>query len=141
TVGTEVTDAVDFGDLGAFSDETARATGSFSAGEPTEDEQPSLELDYDFTQSSATRGYYLGANESVEVASNKLALEMMVRGDGCGVEPRLQVRGADGVVTNVDGDHLAFEGWQKVLFEVTAGLSQPLTFERIRMMETRPGEK
>ena len=33
TVGTEVTDVVDFGDLDAFSDETARATGSFSAGE------------------------------------------------------------------------------------------------------------
>ena len=138
TVGTEVTDVVDFGDLDAFSDETARATGSFSAGEPTEDGQPSIQLDYDFTQDSATRGYYLISDEPVTVEGNTLAFEMMVRGDGTGAWPRLQVRGADGVVTNLDGDHLTFEGWQKVRFEVPAGLAQPLTFERIRIMETRP---
>jgi hypothetical protein len=138
TVGTEVTDVVDFGDLAAFSDETARATGSFSAGEPTEDGQPSIQLDYDFTESSATRGYYLISDDPVTVEGNTLAFEMMVRGDGTGAWPRLQVRGADGVVTNLDGDHLTFDGWQKVRFEVPAGLAQPLTFERIRIMETRP---
>ena len=138
TVGTEVTDLVDFGDLDAFSDDTARATGSFSAGEPTEDGQPSIQLDYDFSQDSATRGYYLISDEPVTVEGNTLAFEMMVRGDGTGAWPRLQVRGADGVVTNLDGDHLTFEGWQKIRFEVPAGLAQPLTFERIRIMETRP---
>ena len=139
TVGTEVTDVVDFGDVDAFSDETARATGSFSAGEPTDDGQPSLAMEYDFSQSSATRGYYLISNDPVTVDGNTLAFEMMVHGDGTGAWPRLQVRGADGVVTNLDGDHLDFEGWQKVRFEVPAGLAQPLTFERIRIMETRPG--
>ena len=141
TVGTEVTDVVDFGDLDAFSDETARATGSFSAGEPTDDGQPSLAMEYDFSQSSATRGYYLISNDPVTVDGNTLAFEMMVHGDGTGAWPRLQVRGADGVVTNLDGDHLDFEGWQKVRFEVPTGLAQPLTFERIRIMETRPGEQ
>src|SRR5699024_614977 len=34
--------------------------------------------------------------------------------------------------------HLPFAGWQKARFEVPAGLAQPPSFERIRMMETRP---
>ena len=98
-------------------------------------------MEYDFSQSSATRGYYLISNDPVTVDGNTLAFEMMVHGDGTGAWPRLQVRGEDGVVTNLDGDHLDFEGWQKVRFEVPAGLAQPLTFERIRIMETRPGEQ
>ncbi|GAA4513640.1 phosphodiester glycosidase family protein [Brevibacterium yomogidense] len=138
TVGTRVTDVVDFGDPGAFTEETARATGSFIAGEPTPDGVPSVAMEYDFTQSSATRGYYLISSDEPTIDGNTLAFELMIRGDGSGAWPRLQVRGADGVVTNLDGDHLAFDGWQKVRFEVPAGLAQPLTFERIRIMETRP---
>src|SRR5690625_6324158 len=63
---------------------------------------------------------------------------MDVRGDGSGAWPRLQVTDGNGTVTNLDGDHLDFEGWQTVRFTVPDGLAQPLTVERIRMMETRP---
>ena len=70
-----------------------------------------------------------------------MAFEMMIRGDGSGAWPRLQVKTADGTTTNIDGDHLTFDGWQKVRFTVPAGLSQPLTLERIRFMETRSAEK
>ncbi|MGO2037590.1 MAG: phosphodiester glycosidase family protein [Brevibacterium sp.] len=141
TVGTETSEVLDFSDLSAFTDGADRASGSFSAGEPTEGGKPSIDLSYDFSTSSATRGYYLIPKEPAKVEGNTLAFEMMVRGDGSGAWPRLQVSTADGTVTNIDGDHLTFDGWQKVRFTVPAGLSQPLTLERIRMMETRSAEK
>ncbi|MDN6175238.1 MAG: phosphodiester glycosidase family protein [Brevibacterium sp.] len=141
TVGTESTEVLDFSDLSGFTDASDRATGSFTAGEPTDDGKPSIDLSYDFTTSSATRGYYLVPKEPVPVEGNTLAFEMMLRGDGSGAWPRLQVKTADGTTTNIDGDHLTFDGWQKVRFTVPAGLSQPLTLERIRFMETRSAEK
>lgn len=141
TVGTESTEVLDFSDPSAFTDGADRATGSFAAGEPTPEGQPSIELDYDFSTSSATRGYYLIPKEPVELDGNTLALEMKVRGDGSGAWPRLQVSTADGTVTNIDGDHISFDGWQKIRFEVPDGLSQPLTLERIRILETRSAEK
>ena len=141
TVGTETTEVLDFSDTSAFTDGHDRATGSFTAGEPSPDGKPSIDLTYDFSTSSATRGYYLIPKEPVKLEGNTVAFEMMVRGDGTGAWPRLQVSTPDGTVTNIDGDHITFDGWQKVRFTVPEGLSQPLTLERIRMMETRSAEK
>src|SRR5690625_5807957 len=98
-------------------------------------------MTYFFSTSSASRGYYLVADEPVEVEGTTLSLTMDVRGDGSGAWPRLQVTDGNGTVTNLDGDHLDFEGWQTVRFTVPDGLAQPLTVERIRMMETRRSEE
>lgn len=141
TVGTESNEVLDFSDTSAFTDGKDRATGSFAAGEPSPEGTPSIDLSYDFSTSSATRGYYLIPKEPVKLEGNTVAFEMMVRGDGTGTWPRLQVSTPDGTVTNIDGDHITFDGWQKVRFTVPEGLSQPLTLERIRMMETRSAEK
>lgn len=141
TVGTESNEVLDFSDTSAFTDGKDRATGSFAAGEPSPEGTPSIDLSYDFSTSSATRGYYLIPKEPVKLEGNTVAFEMMVRGDGTGAWPRLQVSTPDGTVTNIDGDHITFDGWQKVRFTVPEGLSQPLTLERIRMMETRSAEK
>src|SRR5699024_7798824 len=84
TVRTESTDDLDFSDPSAFTHGPDRAPGSGAAGEPTPEWQPSIELDYDFSTSSATRGYYLIPKEPVELDGNTLALEMKVRGDGSG---------------------------------------------------------
>ncbi|MGO1201341.1 MAG: metallophosphoesterase family protein, partial [Dermabacteraceae bacterium] len=67
-----------------------------------------------------------------------LAFTMDVRGDASGAWPRLQVADADGTVTNLDGDMIDHEGWEQVRFTVPEGLAQPLTVQRVRMMETRP---
>ena len=142
THGTEEVEVVDFSDLSAFSDASDRAEGSFEAAEGPEGEDgtpvPAIGMSYDFSTSSATRGYYLVAEEPVEVEGATLSFTMDVRGDGSGAWPRLQVTDGNGTVTNLDGDHLDFEGWQTVRFTVPDGLAQPLTVERIRMMETRP---
>ncbi|WP_166975194.1 phosphodiester glycosidase family protein [Brevibacterium atlanticum] len=141
TVGTDSKEVLDFSDTSAFTDGADRATGSFTVGKPDPDGNPSIDLNYDFTTSSATRGYYLIPKDPVKLEGRTVAFEMMVRGDGSGTWPRLQVSTPDGMVTNIDGDHIAFDGWQKVRFTVPEGLSQPLTLERIRMMETRSAEK
>src|SRR5690625_3682125 len=142
THGTEEQQVFDFSDLSAFTDESDRAEGSFEEAEGPEGEDgsavPAVGMAYDFSTSSATRGYYLVADEPVEVEGTTLSLTMDVRGDGSGAWPRLQVTDGNGTVTNLDGDHLDFEGWQTVRFTVPDGLAQPLTVERIRMMETRP---
>src|SRR5699024_11823426 len=75
TVGTESTEVLHFSDPSAFTDGADRATGSFAAGEPTPEGQPSIELDYDFSTSSATRGYYLIPKEPVEPDGHTLAHE------------------------------------------------------------------
>ncbi|WP_293788006.1 metallophosphoesterase, partial [uncultured Aeromicrobium sp.] len=137
-VGTREVPITDFGDLGEFSDATARATGSFSAAEGPEPGTPAVRLQYDFTTSTATRGYYLINNEPVTIDGEALALEMDIKGDASGAWPRIQVRAADGTVTNVDGPTITWEGWQRARFTVPAGLAQPLSVERVRIMETRP---
>ena len=142
THGTEEQQVLDFSDLSGFSDDSARATGSFEAAEGPEGEDgtpaPAVRMTYDFTTSTATRGYYLVADEPVEVEGSTQALTMDVLADGSGAWPRLQVRDGDGTVTNLDGEHLDGEGWQQVRFTVPEGLPQPLTVERLRIMETRP---
>ncbi|WP_193103863.1 phosphodiester glycosidase family protein [Brachybacterium sp. FME24] len=142
THGIEVQQVFDLSDPTAFSTDAARATGAISAAEgpPGVDGAPSpaIGMAYDFASATATRGFYLVANDPVTVDGTALAFSMDVRGDASGVWPRLQVTDAHGTVTNLDGDHITEEGWRTVQFNVPEGLAQPLTVERVRMMETRP---
>ena len=142
THGTEVQQVLDLSDLSAFGDDSDRATGSFEAadGPAGEDGTPASAvcMTYDFTTSSATRGYYLVPEEPAPIEGSALAVTMDVLSDGSGAWPRLQVRDGEGTVTNLDGEHLDGEGWQQVRFTVPEGLPQPLTVERLRIMETRP---
>lgn len=142
THGTQEQQVFDLSDLSAFSGGSDRASGSFEAAEGPVGEDgtaaPAVRMTYDFTTSSATRGYYLIADEPVALDGSALALTMDVRSDGSGAWPRLQVRDGAGTVTNLDGEHLDGEGWGTVRFTVPEGLAQPLTVERLRIMETRP---
>jgi 3',5'-cyclic AMP phosphodiesterase CpdA len=142
TVGTERTDVLDFSDPSAFHDEADRATGTFEAtdglGGRDGRHEPAIAMTYDFTTSVATRGYYLVPEDEVVVDGTTLAFTADIRSDGNGSWPRLQVADGKGTVTNLDGDPLTSEGWQTVRFPVPDGLAQPLTVQRIRMIETRP---
>lgn len=142
SVGTEDIVVTDFSDLSHFSDGAARATGEFEAveGPETDDGQvsPAIGLNYDFTTSTGTRGYYLNFNDPYQVDGQTLAFEIDILGDGSGVWPRLQIADADGTVTNLDGAMVTHEGWETVRFTVPQGLPQPLDAQAIRMMETDP---
>lgn len=142
TNGTESKAVFDLADASAFTDGTARASGSFEKVDVPDGQQPGgIRLRYDFTQSTATRGYYLIAKAPKPVEGTALGFDLWVKGDGSGVWPRLQVTDADGVTTNVDGANIDFEGWQKVHFTVPVGLSQPLTPTALRLMETKSDAK
>lgn len=135
--GTKEEQVFDFSDLGAFKDGNARATGSLEPAKGEDGKSPAVRLQYDFTQSTATRGYYLVANEPVKVEGNALAFTADVKGDATGVWPRLQVVDGKGTRTNINGENVTFDGWSQVVFKVPEGVAQPLTVEAIRLMETR----
>lgn len=139
TIGLAEDVVLDFSDAADWSYETARTTGSLTAA-PGEgpDGQNALAMTHDFTTSTATRGMYAIAPEPVELPGQPRAVTMWVNGDGSGAWPRLQVRSAGATAaTNLDGPTITWEGWRKVEFTVPAGTAYPLTFERIRIMETR----
>lgn len=135
--GTKEEQVFDFSDLGAFKDGNARAAGSLEPATGEDGKSPAVRLQYDFTQSTATRGYYLIANEPVKVEGNALAFTADVKGDATGVWPRLQVVDAKGTRTNINGENVTVNGWSQVVFKVPEGVAQPLTVEAIRLMETR----
>ena len=135
--GTKEEQVFDFSDLGAFKDGNARATGSLEPAKGEDGKSPAVRLQYDFTQSTATRGYYLIANEPVKVEGNALAFTADMKGDATGVWPRLQVVDAKGTRTNINGENVTVNGWSQVVFKVPEGVAQPLTVEAIRLMETR----
>lgn len=137
TFGTKDSAVWDFSDPAAFETASDRASGEIAKAEG-QDGQPAIGMKYDFTTSSATRGFYLGARKTEPVDGTAIGFSLDVKSDGNGTWPRLQVTDANGTVTNLDGDHLEKEGWQTVRFTVPEGLAQPLTVDRIRMMETRP---
>ncbi len=135
--GTKDTAVWDFSDPENFETANARASGEIAKAEG-QDGKPAIGMKYDFTTSAATRGFYLGSKETEPVAGTAIGFSLDVKSDGTGAWPRLQVTDANGTVTNLDGDHLEEKGWQKVRFAVPEGLAQPLTVDRIRIMETRP---
>lgn len=137
TFGTKDSAVWDFSNPEDFETDNARASGEIAKAEG-QDGQPAIGMKYDFTTASATRGFYLGAKKTEPVDGTAIGFSLDVKSDGNGTWPRLQVTDANGTVTNLDGDHLEKEGWQTVRFAVPEGLAQPLTVDRIRMMETRP---
>jgi hypothetical protein len=93
---------------------------------------------YDFTQSTATRGQYaVVPGGGRELPGQPRAVTMWVHGDGNGAWLRMQVRQGDGVVTNLDGPEVSWEGWRQVEFAVPDGVRYPLVMQRVRVLETR----
>ncbi|MFD6136532.1 phosphodiester glycosidase family protein, partial [Isoptericola sp. NPDC060257] len=115
--------------------------GSVAPGEGHEG-SAGLRLTYDFTQSTATRGQYAVAPAGgIVVPGQPRTLTAWVHGDGNGAWLRLQVRQGDGVVTNLDGPTVSWEGWRQVQVAVPEGVAFPLTLQRLRLLETRAAEQ
>lgn len=136
TVGTVDKVVSTFADPSLWRTEYARATGSLSAATGPNGE-PALRMQYDFTTSTSTRGAYAVSTSDLPVEGQPQALSLWIKGDGSGVWPRIQVKQANGVVTNVDGPNVTWTGWQQVTFPVPAGTAYPLVVQRVRFMETR----
>ncbi|MFC7620163.1 phosphodiester glycosidase family protein [Microlunatus sp. GCM10028923] len=136
TIGFTETELADFADPSAWKVQTARATGTLSAATGPEG-GPALGLDFDFTQSTATRGMYAVPVQPIAVGGQPQALTLWINGTGKGEWPRIQVTRGDGTSTNLDGPNIDWTGWRQVRFPVPAGTAFPLTVTALRFMEIR----
>ncbi|MDF2094283.1 phosphodiester glycosidase family protein [Knoellia sp. 3-2P3] len=136
-VGLDQRVVADFADGSAWKAETARATGTLTRAEGHGGE-PGLRLQHDFTRSTATRGMYAVPPAGLPVPGQPLSLTLWIEGDGSGVWPRIQIRSGDGTVSNLDGPHVTWEGWQQVTFPVPTGTAMPIRVDKIRFLEIRP---
>lgn len=139
TVGVDTLPLVDFSDAAEWTAGQARAPGVTVTPAEGHEGKNGVAIDFDFTQSTGTRGAYAVApNGGFEIPGQPTALTAWVNGNKDGAWPRIQVRQADGTTTQLDGPTEVFEGWQQVTFAVPSGVEYPLTFQMYRIMETRP---
>ncbi|MGU3357811.1 phosphodiester glycosidase family protein [Microbacterium sp. M4A5_1d] len=142
TIGYRTISVADFTDAASWTAGVARATGELT---PTTgpDGRAALRMTYDFTTTTSTRGYYAIAPEQVDAASGRVlegqpqAITLWIDGDGSGAWPRLQMRTGTDTTINLDGPMIDWTGWRQARFTVPAGTAYPLTFQRVRIMETR----
>ncbi|MEV7996395.1 metallophosphoesterase, partial [Streptomyces sp. NPDC086077] len=136
TVGLAETSFADLSDASSWTSANDRAPGGSVAPAPGHDGSPGLKLTYDFTKSTATRGQYALPPQQIPLPGQPQAVTMWIHGDGNGAWPRLQYRTGSGVTANLDGPTITWTGWRKVEFPVPAGTAHPLTFQRVRLLET-----
>jgi LPXTG-motif cell wall-anchored protein len=140
TVGYRTQSIADFSDGAAWTSAHARAPGGVLTTATGPDGAPALDLRYDFTQDTGTRGFYAIVPEALPgrvIDGQPQALTLWVNGDGSGVWPRIQMVTGAGTTINLDGPNITWTGWQQARFTVPAGTQYPLTLQRIRFMETR----
>lgn len=143
SVPLEVRVIDDFGDISGWTTAHDRApTGSLEQGEGHEG-SASIRLNYDFTESTATRGRYAVApGTGIDIPGRPQKLSVWIKGDGKGSLLRLQVMQANGVRNWIDGPdgnqslHATWTGWERKDFLVPANFAFPLKLERIRVLET-----
>ncbi|KZE94882.1 3',5'-cyclic adenosine monophosphate phosphodiesterase CpdA [Agromyces sp. NDB4Y10] len=143
TIGYRTLSVADFSDGAAWKPAADRATGTLTTTTGPGG-VPALALDYDFTTSTGTRGYYAVAPEMStpgslgrELEGQPQALTMWINGDGSGAWPRIQMKNGAGTTINLDGPNVTWTGWQQVRFPVPAGTPYPLHLQRVRLLETR----
>lgn len=140
----------DFSDISGWSTAHDRApTGGIEPGDGHEG-SPSIRLNYNFTESTGTRGRYAvapgapgnGTTGGIDIPGRPQKLSVWIKGDGKGSLIRLQVMQANGVRNWIDGPggsqslKVTWTGWQRVDFIVPESFEFPLKLERIRALET-----
>ncbi len=140
TVGYRTQSVADFADGASWTAAHDRAPGGALTTTTGPNGEPALDLRYDFTQSTGTRGFYAVVPEGTAgrvLDGQPRALTLWINGDGTGVWPRIQLRTGAGTTVNLDGPFVTWEGWQQARFTVPAGTQYPLTLQRIRFLETK----
>ncbi|MDT0344731.1 phosphodiester glycosidase family protein [Streptomyces sp. DSM 44938] len=139
TIGLEDTVTADFENAGEWTFSHARAGGSL-APEPAGHRGGGLRLAYDFSRSTATRAAYVTPSADIPVAGQPQSFTMWINGDGRGAWPSLHLTDANGTSQVLRGDHITWEGWRQVTFDVPEGVAHPLSVRRFYIAETRPDQ-
>lgn len=136
TVGLDETPVANFDDAADWKFTTARATGDSS---PIEGQDGTgLRLDYDFSQSTATRAAYVAPPQPIRVEGQPQSFGLWIDGEGNGEWPSLQFTDGTGASLVLRGDYVTWEGWQYVELPVPPGTVYPLTLTRFYVAETDP---
>ncbi|WP_155830276.1 phosphodiester glycosidase family protein [Glycomyces tenuis] len=136
TIGLTEQPVADFSDAEQWTFTAARATGSVAPADGHDGD--GLAMAYDFTQSTATRAAYAWPPASIEVDGQPQRFGMWIKAQGNGEWPSLHLKDAEGTDVVLRGDHLTWEGWRWVEFEVPQGTQYPLSVYRLYVAETAP---
>jgi hypothetical protein len=137
TIGLEEATAADFENAGEWAFSHARAGGSL-APEPEGQAGAGLRMAYDFGLSTATRAAYATPPADIPVAGQPQSFTLWIEGDGRGAWPSLHLIDAHGTSQVLRADHIEWEGWRQVTFEVPEGVAYPVSVHRFYVAETRP---
>jgi 3',5'-cyclic AMP phosphodiesterase CpdA len=148
-VPLEVKTIDDFHDISGWTAANDRAPGCNIEPGEGHDGAPSIRLNYNFTNSQATRGCYAvapgavqGKYTGIDIPGRPQKLSVWIKGDTKGALLRLQVMQSNNVTNWIDGPggsqslHATWDGWQRVDFSVPSSFAFPLRFQRIRALET-----
>ncbi|MFE5165336.1 phosphodiester glycosidase family protein [Streptomyces sp. NPDC056697] len=135
TVGLTERQEASFDDADRWTFSQARASGSAQAT-PDGHTGTGLKLDYDFTQSTATRAAYVTPPQQIEVDGQPQSFGLWIKGDGKGAWPTLHLKDAAGSDQLLRGPYVTWTGWRHVDFDVPAGVAYPLKVNRFYLAET-----
>jgi exopolysaccharide biosynthesis protein/3',5'-cyclic AMP phosphodiesterase CpdA len=148
-VPLEINTIDDFSDISGWSAANDRAPGCNIQTGSGHDGAASIQLNYNFTQSTATRGCYgvapgavQGTYSGIDIPGRPQKLSVWIKGDGKGALLRMQVMQSNGVTNWIDGPggsqslHVTWTDWKRVDFMVPSTFVFPLKFQRIRALET-----
>ncbi|MCG0289699.1 phosphodiester glycosidase family protein [Streptomyces sp. PSAA01] len=135
TVGLTERQEASFDDADGWTFSQARASGSAEAT-PDGHTGTGLRLDYDFTQSTATRAAYVTPPQQIEVDGQPQSFGLWIKGDGKGAWPTLHLKDAAGSDQLLRGPYVTWTGWRHVDFAVPAGVAYPLKVNRFYLAET-----
>ncbi|MEU5401376.1 phosphodiester glycosidase family protein [Streptomyces sp. NPDC005963] len=127
--------AADFDDADRWTFSHARAAGSLAAV-PGAHPGTGLQLDYDFTRSTATRAVYAAPPRPIDVPGQPQSFGLWINGDGRGAWPTLHLKDAAGSTQLLRGPLVTWTGWRHITFPVPHGVAHPLTVHRFYLAET-----
>ncbi|MFI6630928.1 phosphodiester glycosidase family protein [Nonomuraea fuscirosea] len=137
-IGTsqDVVDAFD--DTSNWDFWSLRATGTASST-PDGHAGNGLKLDYDFTQSTQTRGVGIWPSAGLlPVAGQPAAFKLWVKSEGHDQRTRLEVVDRDGTLHTIEPAFITEPGWQQITYDVPDGMAYPVSLRRVFFNEINP---
>ncbi|QYC40311.1 hypothetical protein Nocox_13470 [Nonomuraea coxensis DSM 45129] len=132
-------DVVDtFDDTSNWNFWSLRATGTASST-PDGHVGNGLKLDYDFTQSTETRGVGIWPSANLlPVAGRPTAFKLWVKSEGHDQRTRLEVVDRNGTLHTIEPAFITEPGWQQIMYDLPDTMAYPVSLRRIFFNEINP---
>ncbi|MEO3804514.1 phosphodiester glycosidase family protein [Nonomuraea sp. B1E8] len=132
-------DVVDtFDDTSNWDFWSLRATGTASST-PDGHVGNGLKLDYDFTQSTETRGVGIWPSANLlPVAGQPTAFKVWVKSEGHDQRTRLEVVDRNGTLHTIEPAFITEPGWQQITYDLPDTMAYPVSLRRIFFNEINP---